>query len=61
MSVDDGECTHSCADGCWEYEDGYCHHEHMCTCGQCDCPGYCDDHETYNLRFAETGGEDPWV
>ena len=21
------------------------------------CPGYCDDHQTYNLRPAETGGE----
>lgn len=49
-------CEHECDEDC-ELEG--CHHEHFCACGQCGCPGYCDDHETYNLRFAETGGEDP--
>lgn len=35
-----------------EYEDHY----HCPACGGCQCPGYCDDHQTYNLRPAETGG-----
>jgi hypothetical protein len=26
------------------------------SCGQPNCPGYCDDFVTYNLRPAETGG-----
>ena len=26
------------------------------VCGGCQCPGYCDDYQTYNLRPAETGG-----
>lgn len=53
---EDDYCDHDCSDGCWEYGDGYCHHEHYCHCGTCGCPGYCDDYQTYNLRPAETGG-----
>ena len=53
---DDYYCEHDCDDGCWE---GGCHHQHCWLCGECGCAGYCDDHQTYNLRFAETGGKDP--
>ena len=28
------------------------------NCGSPGCPGYCDDYQTYNLRPAETGGEE---
>jgi hypothetical protein len=52
----DDVCEHDCDDDCWDR----CRHEHCWLCGECGCAGYCDDHETYNLRFAETGGEDPW-
>jgi hypothetical protein len=27
------------------------------NCGGRNCPGYCDDYATYNLRPAETGGQ----
>lgn len=55
-------CDHDCFDdGCEEGPDGRyrCDHQHCWNCGACGCPGYCDDEQTYNLRFAETGGEDP--
>ncbi len=32
-------------------------HEHCFNCGVCGCAGYCDDYQTYNLRPAETGGD----
>lgn len=51
---DDEPCEHDCdADGC-DYD--YCTHQHCFACGECGCPGYCDDYQTYNLRPAETGG-----
>lgn len=46
-------CNHDCDEDC---DDGGCHHEHCFACGECECPGYCDDYQTYNLRPAETGG-----
>lgn len=55
---DDEPCYHEHDEEC-EDEQGYlsrCHHEHCFACGGCRCPGYCDDHQTYNLRPAETGG-----
>jgi hypothetical protein len=36
--------------------DDYEYHFHCLNCGGCDCPGYCDDYQTYNLRPDETGG-----
>jgi hypothetical protein len=60
-SIDDGwddePCSHDCDEEC-EDEWGYsaCRHQHCFNCGGCGCPGYCDDHQTYNLRPAETGG-----
>lgn len=51
---DDEPCEHDCfEDGC---DEDYCTHSHCMNCGGCGCPGYCDDHQTYNLRPAETGG-----
>lgn len=55
----DDFCDHECFDNCDENvsEGGYyCLHQHCWNCGQCGCPGYCDDYQTYNLRPAETGG-----
>jgi hypothetical protein len=50
---DEGICTHICDEYC---DDEGCTHQHCMNCGECDCPGYCDDYQTYNLRPAETGG-----
>lgn len=33
-----------------------CTHQHCFSCAGCNCPGYCDDYLTYNLRPDETGG-----
>lgn len=54
---DDEPCYHVC-DECCDNESGEseCRHEHCQNCGECECPGYCDDYQTYNLRPAETGG-----
>ena len=56
---DDWEpCRHDHDENC-DGEYGYnsgCSHQHCGNCGGCGCPGYCDDHQTYNLRPAETGG-----
>ncbi|HEX3963011.1 MAG TPA: hypothetical protein VHZ03_41325 [Trebonia sp.] len=53
--ADDWEpCHHDCDEDC--YDDG-CRHQHCFACGGCQCPGYCDDYQTYNLRPAETGGD----
>lgn len=43
---DDEPCDHDCDEECEDYQ------------GFSGCPGYCDDHQTYNLRPAETGGDD---
>jgi len=53
----DDYCGHVCDEEC-EDEQGYgrCRHQHCFACGECGCPGYCDDYQTYNLRPAETGG-----
>jgi len=57
---DDWEpCDHYCDEDCYDDYDGWdCHHEHCFNCGGCGCPGYCDDHQTYNLRPGETGCPD---
>lgn len=59
--VDDenGEtCYHEHDEDCYDYQGFYaCRHYHCIGCGGCQCPGYCDDYQTYNLRPAETGGE----
>jgi hypothetical protein len=55
---DDEPCRHEHDEECVD-EHGYlsyCTHQHCGNCGGCDCPGYCDDERTYNLRPAETGG-----
>jgi len=54
---DDEPCYHDHDEEC-EDEWGYtsCSHRHCFACGGCQCPGYCDDYQTYNLRPAETGG-----
>jgi hypothetical protein len=54
---DDEPCRHDHDEEC-EDEWGYisCSHQHCFNCGGCQCPGYCDDFKTYNLRPAETGG-----
>jgi hypothetical protein len=57
---DDELCDHECFDNCDENiaEGGYyCHHELCLHCGQCGCPGYCDDHQTYNLRNLGVGDD----
>jgi hypothetical protein len=56
---DDEPCQHDHDEDCYDYQ-GFlaCRHEHYCVCGVCGCAGYCDDHQTYNLRPAETGGTD---
>lgn len=52
---DDDICPDCCEEPCVCYErDSPCP-----SCGSPGCPGYCDDHDTYNLRFGETGGIDP--
>ena len=59
---DDGDyepCSHECDEWCDDDGDRGCRHEHCFNCGGCECPGYCDDEQTYNLRFAETGGVAP--
>lgn len=55
---DDEPCYHDCDEECEDYQ-GFsaCSHEHCSACGGCQCPGYCDDYQTYNLRPAETGGQ----
>jgi hypothetical protein len=59
---DDWEpCSHDCDEDCYnDYGDWECRHQHCFNCGGCCCPGYCDDYQTYNLRPAETGGNDDW-
>jgi hypothetical protein len=52
---DDEPCEHDCDEECAEYG---CRHSHCWACGGCTCAGYCDDHQTYNLRPGETGGID---
>ena len=47
-----GLCEHDCDDAC-ELEG--CFHNHCANCGECGCPGYCDDYQTYNLRPAGDG------
>lgn len=51
-------CEHACDEDCYDYQGFWvCSHSHCGNCGGCNCPGYCDDHQTYNLRPAETGGD----
>ena len=57
---DDWEpCDHDHDEECFDYQ-GFlnCYHQHCFACGGCNCPGYCDDYQTYNLRPAETGAGD---
>ncbi len=56
---DDWEpCDHDHDENCHDLQDYLeCHHEHCFNCGVCGCAGYCDDYQTYNLRPAETGGD----
>jgi hypothetical protein len=58
LEGDDWEpCEHDCDENCYDDFDNWdCHHRHCFACGGCNCPGYCDDYQTYNLRPAETGG-----
>lgn len=53
----EGGCHHEHDEDCEDYQ-GFntCSHSHCMNCGGCECPGYCDDHRTYNLRPSETGG-----
>jgi hypothetical protein len=54
---DDEPCDHDCTEDCYdEYGEPDCRHQHCFNCGGCNCPGYCDDYQSYNLRPAETGG-----
>jgi len=53
---DGGYCEHDCDETCGEYSEE-CYHQHCFNCGECGCPGYCDDYQTYNLRPSETGGQ----
>jgi len=56
---EDEPCDHDHDEECYDFVDGrpsHCTHEHCWMCGGCGCPGYCDDHQPYNLRPAETGG-----
>ena len=56
---DDEPCSHEHDEDCYDFQGFYvCSHSHCFNCGGCGCPGYCDDHQTYNLRPAETGGAD---
>jgi hypothetical protein len=53
---DDEPCHHEHDEWCEDFQGfSVCSHQHCWNCGGCGCPGYCDDHETYNLRPAETG------
>lgn len=55
---DDEPCSHDCDEACYgEWDEWLCTHSHCFACGGCRCPGYCDDHQTYNLRPSETGGQ----
>jgi hypothetical protein len=59
LALEDGwePCDHDCDEGCYsDYDEWDCRHQHCFACGGCGCPGYCDDHQTYNLRPGETGG-----
>ena len=55
---DDWEpCDHDHDEDCYDYQGFFqCRHQHCFACGDCGCPGYCDDYQTYNLRPEETGG-----
>jgi hypothetical protein len=55
---DDDYCEHEHGEECYDYQ-GFlaCSHQHCWNCGGCNCPGYCDDYQTYNLRPEETGGK----
>jgi hypothetical protein len=57
--ADQGEPDDVCPD-CGERDCYGCDDEgEPCfNCGEPGCPGYCDDYQTYNLRPAETGGQD---
>lgn len=58
---DDEPCSHDCDEDCYnEYDEPDCRHEHCFNCGGCNCPGYCDDYQTYNLRPSETGGKETY-
>ena len=57
---DDEPCQHDHDEECYDGAgNNACLHEHCPWCGGCQCPGYCDDHQTYNLRPDETGGAVP--
>ena len=51
----DGEpCEHDHDEECYDAAgNNVCLHEHCIHCGSCQCPGYCDDYQTYNLRPAD--------
>lgn len=55
---DDEPCEHDHDEECIgpDGRASYCTHQHCWNCGGCTCAGYCDDHQTYNLRPSETGG-----
>jgi hypothetical protein len=56
LDYDDADyepCTHDCDENC----EAQCDHQHCFGCGGCQCPGYCDDYQTYNLRPGETGAD----
>lgn len=55
---DDEPCHHDHDEECYDVQDYLaCTHQHCMNCGGCGCPGYCDDHATYNVRPpSETGG-----
>lgn len=54
---DDAPCYHDHDEECYDHQGFFtCSHSHCWNCGGCQCPGYCDDYVTYNLRPAETGG-----
>jgi len=61
IDADDWEeaCFHECDEECEDYQGfSICRHQHCFACGGCQCPGYCDDNQTYNLRPpSETGGD----
>lgn len=56
--LDDEPCEHEHDEWCEDFQGfSVCSHQHCMNCGRCRCPGYCDDHQTYNVRPpAETGG-----
>ncbi len=45
-------------EGCFDEETGELRCNPCFSCGGHRCPGYCDDYQTYNLRPAETGGQE---